>query len=150
MSVLSDQDRALLETKFDAELVSEVTLTYFTQHESGLSVPGLECPGCRDTRQLLEEVAAISPKIRLEVRDFVAQEEQAKALGIDKIPATVLQAHTGGRLRFYGVPSGYEFATLVEDIIALSKGNPGLSTATAERLKEVTKPTRIQVFITPT
>jgi alkyl hydroperoxide reductase subunit AhpF len=26
-------------------------------------------------------------------------------------------------IRFYGVPAGYEFATLLEDILAVSKGS---------------------------
>lgn len=150
MALLSDKDRESLKAKFEAELEGEVKIAFFTQHESGLIVPGLECPGCKDARQLLEELLSLSPKLVLETLDFLAQEDQAKALGVDKIPATVLGAQDGGRLRFFGVPSGYEFATLIEDILSLSKGAPGLSLPTVERLKEVTKPTHIQVFVTPT
>ncbi len=150
MALLNEKDRGFLKDKFDAELTGEVTITFFTQHESGLTVPGLECPGCRDTHELLEEVASISPKLRLETLDFLAQEEQAKAMGVDKIPATVLQGADGVRLRFYGMPSGYEFATLVEDIVSLSKGEPGLSAQVLDRLSSIQNPTHIQVFVTPT
>lgn len=150
MASLGDKDRELLRAKFEAELEGEVKITYFTQRESGLAVPGLECPGCKDTHQLLEEVTSLSPKLVLETLDFVAQGDQAQALGVDKIPATLLWTQDGGRMRFFGVPSGYEFATLIEDILALSKGETGLSPASLERLREVTKPTHIQVFVTPT
>ncbi len=150
MPILSDKDRELLKSKFGAELQDEVKITYFTQHESGLSVPGLECPGCKETHELLEELASISPKLSLQTLDFLAQEERAAALGVDRIPATVLETRDGGRMRFFGAPTGYEFATLVEDIMSLSKGSPGLAPATSERLGEIDRPTHIQVFVTPT
>lgn len=150
MPILEDKDREFLKSKFEAELQSDVKISFFTQHESGLMVPGLECPGCKDTHQLLEEVVSISPKLHLEILDFLAQEDQAKAMGVDRIPATVVHGTDGVFLRFYGTPSGYEFATLVEDMISVSKGDPGLSPNMLERLGRVRKPTHIQVFVTPT
>src|SRR3990172_4801731 len=95
MPILSDKDRALLKSKFGAELQDEVKITYFTQHESGLSVPGLECPGCKETHELLEELVSIWPKLSLQTLDFLAQEERAAALWVDKIPATVLETRDG-------------------------------------------------------
>lgn len=150
MAILSEKDRELLRAKFEAELVGGVEITYFTQHESGMAVPGLECPTCHETHDLLQQVVSLSPKLALETLDFVANADMAETLGVDRIPATVLQAREGGRMRFLGAPSGYEFATLVEDIISLSKGDPGLSPATQERLKDLTRLTHIQVFVTPT
>lgn len=150
MAILSDKDREFLKNKFESELKDDVKITFFTQHESGLDVPGLECPGCRDTHQILNELAEISPRLHLETLDFLAAEEQAQDLGVDKIPAIVMQSDGGPRLRYYGMPSGYEFSTVIEDLISLSKRDPGLSEATLKRLGEVTKPTHIQVFVTPT
>ena len=148
MSILSDKDRELLKGKFEAELEGEVEIAYFTQGESGMAVPGLECRECKETHELLQDVVALSPKLVLETLDFVDQRDRAAALGVDKIPATVLGE--GGRVRFFGTLSGYEFATFVEDIISISKGVSGLSPVLQERLEGITRPTHIQVFVTPT
>jgi hypothetical protein len=49
----------------------------FTQGESPLTVPSPECAHCKDTRQLLEEIEALSDKINLKVLDFVGDAESA-------------------------------------------------------------------------
>ncbi len=42
---------------------------------------------CSETRQLVEEVAALSNKLHIEVRNFVQDAEMVEAYAIDKIPA---------------------------------------------------------------
>ncbi|MDW8325397.1 MAG: thioredoxin family protein [Anaerolineales bacterium] len=127
-----------------------VKLLMFTQGGSGT----LECDFCAETRQLVEEIAALSDKISLEVRDFVADAELAEAYRIDKIPALAVLG--GGPepkdygIRFYGIPSGYEFGTLIEDILMVSRGEPGLQAKTLDELQRLTEPVHIQVFVTPT
>jgi glutaredoxin-like protein len=73
-----------------------------------------------------------------------------KEFNIDKIPAIALAGKKGNGIRFYGAPSGYEFATLIEDIVDVSNGKTDLSTQTKDKLQKVTKPIHIQVFTTPT
>lgn len=150
MALLSDKDRDFLKGKFEAELKGDLHITFFTQGESGLAVPGQECAVCKDTHQLLEEVAALSDKLHLKVLDFVADGAKAQEYGVDKIPATLLSSGDGQRIRFFGHPSGYEFAVLIEDLLSLSKGSSGLSAGIQEQLKGLTKPIHIQVFVTPT
>jgi alkyl hydroperoxide reductase subunit AhpF len=53
-------------------------------------------------------------------------------------------------IRMYGLPSGYEFGTLVEAILDVSSGDSGLSEPTRTALKEIAKPVHVQVFSTPT
>ena len=53
-------------------------------------------------------------------------------------------------LRFYGVPSGYEFMTLIGDIRDVSRGESGLSEETKLMLLRVKDPVHFQVFTTPT
>jgi alkyl hydroperoxide reductase subunit AhpF len=120
---LNDDIQQQLRDAF-ADLDAPVKLVVFTQGEGG----ALECAMCADTRQLAEEVAALSPLLSVEVRDFVQDAEVAEQYGIDKIPAMAIVR--GGDepqdygIRLYGIPSGYEFATLVEDIRMVSAGNP--------------------------
>ena len=133
-----------------ADLAGPVRLVMFTQRESA----PLECAFCAETRQLVEEVGQLSDKIAVDIRDFEADAELARSYGIDKIPAIVME--TGGPtpkdhgIRFYGMPSGYEFSTFLEDLRMLGRGDAGLSKATRDAIARITRPVRIQVFVTPT
>lgn len=145
MSLLKEEDRAALKKEF-ASLREPVTIIVFTQE--------MECQYCRETRMIAEEVAALSDKINLEVYDFVQDKAVAEQYHIDKIPATVMmrggdQAKDYG-IRYYGIPSGYEFTSVIEDILMISKGDSGLSDATKKLLKGLTQPLHLQVFVTPT
>jgi len=53
-------------------------------------------------------------------------------------------------VRYFGIPAGYEFSTLVEDLIDVSKGTTRLSEKTREILATVDQDLHIQVFVTPT
>jgi glutaredoxin-like protein len=53
-------------------------------------------------------------------------------------------------VRYFGIPAGYEFSTLVEDLIDVSKGTTKLREKTREILATVDQDLHIQVFVTPT
>jgi glutaredoxin-like protein len=134
-----------------AELESPVKLVMFTQSNDGVN--SIECQMCSDTRQLIEEITALSEKISLEVYDFVADESKAQEYHVDKIPAVAILGGAEQKdygIRFYGIPSGYEFGTLIEDIMLVSRGEPNLSPESLAEVARLTKPVHIQVFTTPT
>jgi glutaredoxin-like protein len=152
MAMLNAEIQGQVRDLFEA-LDAPVKLVVFTQGEGG----ALECEMCRETRELLEEVAALSDKLSVEVRDFVAEAETAAAYGIDKIPAVaIVRGGENGApdkdygIRLYGIPSGYEFGTLIEDITMVSSGDPGLAPKTLAALESLPGPIDIQVFVTPT
>ena len=58
----------------------------------------------------------MSDKINVETHDFVKDQELAKQYGVDKIPAMVIAGPESHGIKFFGIPSGYEFSTLIEDI----------------------------------
>jgi glutaredoxin-like protein len=154
MAMLGKDVRDATQKKFDAELVEKVTMLHFTGEPSRLVLP--ESQGsqdgffCKETRRLLEEVASLSDKIDLRILDFKAEAEKAAALGIDMIPATVLAGAREYGIRFFGIPSGYEYTSLLEALIDVSKGVTSLAPKTKEALKTVDRDIHIQVFITPT
>lgn len=150
MALISDKDQNFLGEHFAKELAGDVNIVYFTQHESPLTVPGQECEYCAETRQILEELAALSDKIHLTVHDFVADAALAKEYGVDKIPATVLTGAAKGQVRYFGIPSGYEFSSLIEDIVDVAKGTTNLGDATRAELAKLNESINIQVFVTPT
>ncbi len=134
-----EQVRALL-----ADLTGPVKLLVFSQQ--------FECQMCAETRQICEEVAELSDKITVEVRDFVADESLAQGMDIDKIPAIALLGADDKDygIRFYGIPSGYEFMSLLEAIKLVSTGNLELSAETLRALDALEGELHLQVFVTPT
>lgn len=150
MPLISERDQKLLRDKFAKELENEVTVTLFTQHESPLTVPGQECMYCKETRELLEEIAGLSDKIKLQVYDLVADSEAAKNFGVERIPAIILSNGSKKGVRYFGIPSGYEFASLIEDISDVSRGSTDLSADIKSQLDQITQDVHIQVFVTPT
>ena len=150
MALISDQDRDTLKREFRKELKKDVTIRLFTQSSSLLTLPGRECQYCPQTQQLLEELTALSPKLHLETFDFYSQAEERQKFGVERIPAIILGDNGNARARFYGMPMGYEFATIVEGIKSLSRGVSPLATDSRKKLREVSQPVHIQVFVTPT
>lgn len=154
MALIGAEDYKTLQTLFAENLADDVTITYYTQHDSPLELPGnlavQECYACKETRELLEEVTAISDKLHLTVKDFVGDEQEAKDRGIERIPAILLQGQTKGSVRFFGIPAGYEFSTLIEDLIDVSQGRTSLSAKSREASATIDQDLHIQVFVTPT
>ncbi len=152
MPIITEDDAAQIRTLFEERLDGDVTLVHFTQKESKLVVPGVvPCAGCRDALALLEELTALDDRLKLEIHDFVAESELAQQMGIDRIPATVVRGGGGGdRVRLFGVPAGYVFSTLLEDIFDASSGETELPEQTWEALEGLDQDVHIQVFVTPT
>ena len=147
--IISEQDKAQLKRTFRKDLKANVNLRLFTQEPSPLTIPGRQCPTCQQTQQLMEELTGLSPKLRLETIDFYHQAEVVKEFGVERIPAIVLDSDGSNRIKFYGIPAGYELAAMVEDIKTISRGVSPLSMETRKQLRGVNKPVHIQVFVTP-
>ena len=151
MTLISPKDQQSLQELFTKELQNDVTVTYFTQRESALIVPGQEdCAYCEDTRELLEEVTGLSEKLHLDVKEFARDEQEAQDLGITRVPAFILSGQAKGKVRYFGIPAGYEFSTLIESLVDVSRGTTGLSEKTRTALAGVDQDLHIQVFVTPT
>ena len=146
MSLLQEKDQKYLKDEFAKMLTRPVKMVVFTQQ--------FECDYCRETRQIAEEIVALSPTITLEVHDFVEKKELAAQYGVTQIPATVILL--GGDkpkdygIHYYGVPAGYEFMSLIQDILMVGSGETGLSDAAKQWAASLTKPVHLQVFVTPT
>lgn len=114
-----------------------------------------DCEYCDDTRQLVEELVAVSDKLHLQAHDMNEQAELARQYNVDRAPSLVLAAKDGDRLidygvRFAGIPSGHEFSSLVHDLVLVSSRDSGLSPQTRQYLADLKEPVLLQVFVTPT
>ena len=148
MGLLEEPIKA--EVKKVLETLKEpVKLIVFTQ-ESPIVMPAVECENCKDNRTLMEEISTLSDKINLEVYDFLKDKDKVESFKIDKIPANIIQGEIDYGIRFYGMPAGYEFATLLETMKLVSNRDSGLSSEIKEKLKALNKPVDIKVFVTLT
>jgi hypothetical protein len=189
MSIISPAERERLRAILERDLTADVQLLLFVQPPSGLYVPGREEPQTgRQARLLLEELAALSPRLHLEVHNPRNEPDLARAHGVERSPALLIRPWEGegagagapadsdgvaaaapggdgagdgagpggeapaptGSVRFFGLPSGYEFATILEDIVDVSRRQTRLSPATRERLAGLTGALHLRVFVTPT
>ncbi len=145
MSLLNDEVRKQVQDEF-AALSKPVKLVVFTQK--------MECQYCTETRELIEEIAGLSDKLSVDIYDFVEDEAVVAQYGIDKIPAVAIVADGDDAkdygIRLYGIPSGYEFSTLIEDLLMVSSRESGLSADTKALLAELSDDLHLQVFVTPT
>jgi glutaredoxin-like protein len=139
--VLSDSEKDALKKKFTA-LVNDVELVVFTQER--------ECQFCKETRELVEGLAGLSPKIKVKVYDFVKNGDEDIKYNIKKIPAIAIIGSKDYGVRYYGVPGGYEFAAFVDDIIDVSRGTTSFSETLKKKIAEIKKPVHLQVFVSPT
>ncbi len=140
MALLSEDDRKYLQGEF-GKMNEPVKLILFSKED--------DCASCSDTLQLLEETASLSEKIEVVTHDLTRDSETAATYNVDRAPTVVIQGNKDIGIRLYGMPSGYEFSTLIEDIIDLGMGTISLSPATKDALAQLAEPVHIQVFVTP-
>lgn len=149
MALLSETDQASLRAEFGG-MTRSVRLLLFTQ--------ALGCETCAETRQILNELPPLSDKITVEEINLVLDGDRAQAYGVDRPPAIVVAYETPDapgtlldtRIRFIGVPAGYEFSNLIQAVLLAGGQEPRLSAATRARLAAVDRPVTMQVFTTPT
>ena len=113
-----------------------------------------QCDTCAETQQLLEEVAAVHSKVELTTYDLQKNRDIAEKFNVTNAPSIVVAAKDNAEVRnlgvqFSGTPSGYEFSTLINDVLAVSRRDSGLSNTTREFLKNLDQPVHLQVFVTP-
>jgi glutaredoxin-like protein len=125
-----------------ADLENPVHLVLFTQT--------LECMYCRENRQLMEDVAGLSDKVDITIHNLVTDAEKAEEFGVDKIPATVIMGEEDYGIRFYGIPAGYEFTTLIHTIRMIGVTGSQLDESARQALDQLADPVHLQVFVTPT
>jgi glutaredoxin-like protein len=147
MSLLSPADQERLREELSA-MTQPVRLLFFTQT--------LDCETCLQTRQILDELPALSDKISIEEVNFVLESEKAAKYGIDRVPAIALVgqdasgADRDSHIRFLGTPGGYEFISLIHAVRLAGGGTSHLSPEGRARVASVDRPMTMHVFTTPT
>ncbi|HET6266265.1 MAG TPA: hypothetical protein VFG11_00985 [Acidobacteriota bacterium] len=126
----------LSEIKFDVKLV--------------LFVQTFNCEGCPETEALVTALAGLSPHLKLEKYNPQIDREKAAGYGITQVPSLVIEGDRDYGIRYIGTPGGYEFASLLEDVVSVGKRDSGLSEASRAKIAALTEPLNLKVFVTPT
>jgi alkyl hydroperoxide reductase subunit AhpF len=147
---LNEQDAAFVRRRLAEELEHDVRLVFFAPSLGGLAVPGADWEMAEYTRRILQEVAALSDRVRLEEHSVAGEPELARRYGVARTPATLIIGAEDYGVRFYGAPAGYEFVTLLELVLDVSKGRAPISEATRAALAALSGDVHLQVFVTPT
>ena len=139
--ILNDIQKEQIRKQFE-KLTGDVELIVFTQEN--------ECLLCKDTRELILDLGTLSPKIKTKVYDFVKNGDEDIKYNIKRIPAIAIVGNKDYGIRYYGMPAGYEFPVIVDDIIDVSRGATSLPDSVKKRLSEIKKPVHLQIFVSPT
>ncbi len=138
MEFFDDETRKAISERLST-MQDEVTLVFFDK-KSQLN---------EHIKELLKQFSAMNDKLLLEIKEH--DSEEAKREGIVDAPVTVVKsANIKGKIHYYGIPSGYEFASLLEIVIGASTGKINELPSTVEFLNSLSKPLKLEVFVTPT
>jgi alkyl hydroperoxide reductase subunit AhpF len=148
MALLAPAEQEKLRESFNG-MTGPVRLLFFTQT--------LDCEPCVLTRQILDELPALSDKVTIEEVNFILEKDKAAQYAVDRVPAIAVlgQDETGqptkdSRIRFLGTPAGYEFISLVQALLLVGGAGSSLTEENRKLIAAVHRPLRIQVFSTPT
>ena len=144
MPLLKEKDQQAVREKFAKELKNPVKIGYFFSEED-------ESEETKITGELLEEIRYLSDgKISLETTKEI-DGEKANRNRIDKTPAIVISSDGDERhnIRFFGLPAGHEFATLMHTLLMVSNDyHVELEDSLVQKVRAIDKPVKIQVFVT--
>jgi len=147
MERLLDENVRLQVKELFAEMKEPVEIVFFGKQA--------DCEYCEEIQALLGEVVELSDKLHLTTYDFDENQPERERFGVEDAPVFILAGVNGEEvvdygIRFYGIPSGHEFASFVNDLVLVSSRDSGLEPETRAYLAGLDKPLRLQVFVTPT
>ncbi len=125
-----------------ASLASPVRLVFFTQT--------FGCDSCLVARQVVDQVAGLSDMVSVDEVNLVLDKGRVAEFRVDRAPAIAVVGKTDLGIRYYGAPSGYELASLVDAVLLAGSDDLGLTTESLERLAALEQSVDIKVFVTPT
>ncbi len=148
MALLSPEDAQAVAAQFEENLQRPVKMVIATSEDN--------CEYCTEVVSLCEELAALSPNLTVESYDFDTDTGDLAIYNLDKTPAIAIVADGGDEadidygIRYYGIPSGYEFMSLLDGINTVGSDEAQLQQETIDYLNTLEQDVHIQVFVTPT
>ncbi len=151
---LAPHDRAELASYLDQGLQAPVEVWVLGHFAGGPADPHVGAEALElsaAAHEVMSEICDLSPQLSLQT--VRASDPRNRELGVVRWPALALTQ--GGEfrgMRFYGIPTGYEFAAFLDAVLDLSAGHTELEASTHERLEGLVASgarVHIEVFGTP-
>jgi len=137
--MLSEDDRNALKKKFAMRMKDDVTLVLFVDERSQLS---------KELIEFSQLIAGFSPKMKVEVEDSdEGRNQRMRSLKVEHTPCMVPVKGDFSRLRYLGVPEGYEMPAITDAIVELSGSPYPLSPKAETALSTVKRKMNIKVFV---
>ena len=97
-----------------------------------------------EAQTLLEALAGLGERVTLRVTD-------EPELEVERFPAIcVLADGSDTRIRYYGLPWGYELASIVGAVLEAGRLTSSLSPETLELLDSLEQDVSLEIYVTPT
>lgn len=107
--------------------------------------------GSKELLEFAETLASITIKIKLEIQKVEdGKNQRFKDLRLEYWPVLVISRQDFFRIRYYGVPTGYELSAFTDGLVELSNMNARLSPKAKAALATVRRKANIKVFVSVT
>ena len=97
---------------------------------------------------MLKTLANLSDLVSLMIWNG-SNNKKAQEYAIDKFPGIIIEGKNKGTIRFFGVPSGYEYTSLVHSILSAGSFNREISESARRKLAKLQENLHIQIFVVP-
>ncbi len=144
MAIVNDETKRDLKGIFSKQLGGNVKIWLFTSKNREA------CQYCDAVEEIADALAGVDARISVFKYRIEESSNEAKALGIENVPAMLIHGAKAHGIYYYGIPAGYEFESLVQDIIDVSNEASRLPERVKEEAKRINKKVDIKVFVTPT
>jgi len=140
--MISEADRAALERKFSLGMKDEVTIELFV--DGGIAMS-------KQLSELANALGDLNDNIKVSVRETLdGKDQRLKDLRLENWPVLVLTKGDSSRIRYYGLPIGYELPAITDAIVELSMAKTPLSPKARGMLSTVRRKANIKVFVLTT
>jgi len=140
--MLSEGDRASLERKFAQRMKDDITILLIADEGSATA---------KELIDFANALSQITPKIKVDIQPADGGKNlRMRELHIEHWPCLVLVKGDFVRIRYYGIPAGYELPSLIDAIVELSSNSTPLSQKAKSALATVRRRANIKIFILTT
>ncbi len=138
MTILDEYARNVVLKRLK-DMKSTVTLVYF-EKKTQLN---------DQIKSLLSEITSLSDKVKIEIYDLERDKTAAAQYDVTTGPVIIFKSeNVKGDARFYGMPSGFEFATFLE-VLKMAGGELMVDNKVKEFF-DLSDGVKLEVFVTPT
>jgi glutaredoxin-like protein len=140
--ILSAAEKDNISRRLAQGMRDEVTLLFFVDGTTLLS---------EELKEFGNMMASLSQKIRVDVQTADdGKNEKMRQLHIENWPCMILVKGDFSRIRYYGIPLGYELPPVVDALIELSSSTTPLSPVAKTALSTVRRRANIKLFVLQT